>query len=413
VTPDGGLKVNATELSFLPGWPLALGPLAWVAVLLLAALLAGEAVRRWIGISRVLGYLAVGAVLGPSALAVVDADTVSQLRVFADIAIGLLLFELGQRADLGWLRRNPMLLAKSVAEALLTFAAVFAVMTLAGLRPIAAAAAGVLAVATSPAVVMTVIKDLRAQGQVTERLTLLTALNTAYAVVGLALVFGVLHLDRAQPALTLMVLHPLYLIAGSALLAAVLAHGTLYLFGLFGRRPAFQFAITVGVVLVTVTLANALNLSVPLALLALGVFSRTFDSERHFVSLRFGESAMLFVVLLFALAGASLQFAGWLGAAPLALAFVVTRFVGKLAPVMLLARPSHLAPRKAWLLALAMTPMSGLALLMLGDLARASPQLAAEIGASLYLAISILAFAGPLALEYALRRGGEAAEDPR
>lgn len=405
--------MDAAEFSFLPGWPLPLGPIAWVAVLLLAALLAGEALQRWVGLSRVLGYLAVGAVLGPSALGLVDAGAIGHLRVVADIAIGLLLFELGQRADFGWLRRNPVLLVKSVAEALLTFGAVFAVMSLVGLRPIAAAAAGVLAVATSPAMVMTMIKDLRAQGQVTERLTLLTALNTAYAVVGMALVMGALHLDREQPALAPMVLQPLYLIAGSALLAAALAHGTLYLFGLFGRRPAFQFAITVGIVLMAVALASALKLSVPLTLLALGVISRVFDRERHFVPLRFGESAMLFVVLLFALAGASLQFSGWLDALPLALGFVLARFVGKLAPVMLLAQPSHLGPRKAWLLALALTPMSALALLMLGDLTRASPQLAAEIGASLYLAIAILAFAGALAVEYALRRAGEAAEDSR
>jgi Kef-type K+ transport system membrane component KefB len=405
--------VNATELPFLPGWPLPLGPLTWVALLLLVALLAGEALQRWVGLSRVLGYLVVGAVLGPSALGVVDTGTVNQLRVVADIAIGLLLFELGQRADFGWLRRNPVLLVKSVAEALLTFAAVFALMSFAGLSPIAAAAAGVLAVATSPAMVMTVIKDLRAQGQVTERLTLLTALNTAYAVVGMALVFGALHLHQEQPALTTMVLHPLYLIAGSALIAAGLARGLLYLFGVFGRRPAFQFSITVGVVLLAVTLAHALNLSVPLTLLALGVFGRAFDRERHFVPLHFGEPAMLFVVLLFALAGASLQFAGWLAALPLALGFVLVRFAAKLVPVMLLARPSHLAPRKAWLLALALTPMSALALLMLGDLLRASPELAAEVGASLYLAIAILAVAGALAVEYALRRAGEAAEDAR
>ena len=44
-----------------------------------------------------------------------------------------------------------------------------------------------------------------------------------------------------------------------------------------------------------------------LTLLLLGVFGRIFDRDRHFVSLRFGHSAMLFVVLLFALAGAGLD----------------------------------------------------------------------------------------------------------
>ena len=399
-------------LPFLPTWPPTVAPLAWIAVLLLAAIVAGEAVRRWLRVSRVIGHLAVGALLGPAALGVVDAPTLAQLRIFADIAVGLLLFELGQRAELGWLRRNPMLLAVSAAEAALTFVAVFAVMSLFGLRPVTAAAAGVLAMATAPAVVMTVIKDARAQGQVTERITLLTVLNTAYAVVALTLLFGWLSADTDQPP-AWAVLQPIYLLLGSSVMALVLARLTLYLLGLFGRRPAYQFAITVGVVLLTVTLAGTLNLSVPLALLLLGVFSRTLDPERHFVSLRFGESAMLFVVLLFALAGASLQFAGWQTALPIALAFIGTRFVAKLLPVVMLAAPTHTTTQKAWLVALGLTPMSGLALLMLADLTRHAPRLSGELGGSMFLAITLLAFLGPLATEFALKRAGETSEEPR
>jgi Kef-type K+ transport system membrane component KefB len=400
------------QLPFLPAWPLSFGPLGWVAVLLLAAILAGEAVRRWLRASRVIGYLAVGAVLGPAIVGVIDADTVAQLRVFADIAIGLLLFELGQRTDLGWLRRNPMLLVISVSEAVLTFLAVFGVMSLLGLRPVTAAAAGVLAIATAPAVVMTVIKDARAQGQVTERITLLTALNTAYAVVGLALLFGWLHADTNESA-SAVVLHPLYLIAGSTIAAMVLANVTLHLLKAFGRRPPFQFAITVGIVLLTVTLATSFRLSVPLALLLLGVFARAFDRERHFVSLRFGEAAMLFVVLLFALAGASLQFTGWMSALPAALGFIAARFVAKMLPIVTLAAPSYTTTRKAWLVTLGLTPMSGLALLMLTDLTRHSPQMAVELGSSMFLAITLLAFLGPLAVGFALRQAGESAEESR
>jgi hypothetical protein len=57
--------------------------------------------------------------------------------------------------------------------------------------------------------------------------------------------------------------------------------------------------------------------------------------------------------------------------------------------------------------------MSGLSLLMLHELMRQSPALAAEIGAAMFLAIAVLAFAGPLATEFALRRAGESAEDAR
>ncbi len=399
-------------LHFLPAWPLIPTPLGWIAVLLLAAILAGEVVRRFLRTSRVIGYLAVGALLGPGIGGVIDANTVGQLRIFVDISVGMLLFELGQRVDVGWLRRNPSLLAASVLEAALTFMLVYVAMTFFGIRPVTAAAAALLAVATSPAVVMTVVKDLRAQGQVTERVMLLTALNTAYAVIGLSLIVGWLHFERAEP-LKMMVLHPLYLVAGSLALAAVLAIVMLSLLRLFGRRPAFQFSATVSLVLLTVAAATILKLSVPLALLLLGVLARLFDRERHFVSLKFGETAMLFIVLLFAVAGASLEFGGWASAVPLALAFVAARLVGKTVPLLVLSNASSLTLRKSALVSLGLMPMSGLALLMLHELLQKSPPLASEIGAAMFMAITILAFAGPAAADVALRRAGESAEDVR
>jgi Kef-type K+ transport system membrane component KefB len=397
---------------FLPAWPPDATPLAWVAVLLLAAIVVGEAARRFLRISRVIGYLAVGALLGPAAAGVLDSGTAGQLRIFVDIAVGMLLFELGQRVDLGWLRRNPSLLAASILEAALTFMLVYLAMSWFGLRPVTSAAAALLAIATSPAVVMTVVKDLRAQGQVTERVMLFTALNTAYAVVGLSLIVGWLHFESHQPMAT-MILHPLYLVAGSLMLAAVLAVVMLSLLRLFGRRPAFQFSATVSLVLLTVALATMLKLSVPLTLLLLGVLGRTFDRERHFTSLRFGETAMLFIVLLFALAGASLEFTDWVNVVPLALAFIAARLMGKALPILLLSNASGLTLRKSSLVSLALMPMSALSLLIFHELMRISPLLAGEIGAAIFLAIAILAFAGPLATEFALRRAGESAEESR
>jgi Kef-type K+ transport system membrane component KefB len=397
---------------FLPDWPVAAPPLAWVAVLLLAAIVAGETARRFLRVSRIVGYLAVGALLGPAVGGVVDAGTVGQLRIFVDIAVGMLLFELGQRIDLGWLRRNPSLLAASLLEAALTFVLIYLALGWFGLRPVTAAAAALLGLATSPAVVMTVIKDLRAQGQVTERVTLFTALNTTYAVVGLSLMVGWLHFESDR-SLRTMVLHPLYLVAGSLVLAGVLAMVMLSLLRLFGRRPAFQFSATVSLVLLTVAAAAMLKLSVPLSLLLLGMAGRLLDRERHFVSLKFGETAMLFIVLLFALTGASLEFGGMATALPIALAFIVARLVGKALPILLLSNASGLALRKSALVGLGLAPMSGLSLLMLHELLSRSPALAAEIGAAMFLAITVLAFIGPLATELALRRAGEAAEEAR
>ncbi len=401
--------MNAADASFLPAWPPDVGPLLAVALLLIIAILAGEATRMWLHVSRIVGYVATGAALGPNALGVVDAQTVHLFRPFVDIAVGLLLFELGQRVDLGWLRRNPWLLATSVLESTLSFVAVYALLALIGARPVVASTIAVFAMATSPAVVMTVVKDARGQGQVTERALLFTALNTAYAVLGLTVVYGWLHFQRAAESVTTLA-HPLYIVLGSIAAAAVTAAIALALLRFFGRRPAFQFALVVAVILAAIAVAGALRLSLPLTLLLAGVFMRSFDRHRAFVSLEFGEPAMLFIVILFAVAGASLEWSGWRAAIVPAAGFIAARFVGKAVPLFLLARPSALAVRKASLVNLALMPMSGVALLMLGELTASFPEIAGDVAATVLLATAILTFIGPIAAEFAIRRAGESAE---
>lgn len=401
--------MNTDELAFLPSWPIVPGQLFEVALLLILAVLAGEAARKWLRVPRLLGYVIVGATLGPNALGIVDEATVEAFRPLIDIAVGLLLFEVGQRVDLGWLGRNRWLLATSVLESGLAFAAVYVLLVLTGARPIVASAIAVFAIATSPAIVMTVVKDLRGQGQVTERALLLTAMNTAYAAVGFALLVGWLHLQRESES-AIMLMHPIYIVGGSLLVAVIVAAALLALLRYLGRNSAFQFALVVAFILLTVAVSGALMLPVALTLLLSGLFARTFDRRRHFGALQFGEPAMLFIVILFTLAGASLELSGWRTAFVPALAFIAARFVGKAVPLFLLARPSGLPVRQASLVNLALVPMSGLALLMLGDLTAIFPEIAGDVSATVLLATTMLTFFGPLAADFAIRRAGEAGE---
>ena len=108
--------------------------------------------------------------------------------------MGLLLFELGHSLELPWLRRNTWLLATSLLEAVLTSSPCTALRTGRG-GDIYAAGAAAIGIATSPAAIVQVTRELRAQGQVTERLKMLTALNSAYAVVGVTIWLSWLHLE--------------------------------------------------------------------------------------------------------------------------------------------------------------------------------------------------------------------------
>lgn len=399
--------------AFLPDWPVVPGPLLWLALLLLTATLLGEIIKRWLLLPRAVGYVIVGVALGPPGLGIVHAQLLQDLRIFVDIGLGLLLFELGQRIDLGWLRRNPWLLATSLLEASLAFAGVFALLLFLQSPTIVAALGGVLAASTSPAVVMTVVRDLRAQGQVTERMLMLTALNTAYAIVALAVIAAAWRAQTMRESGWAMLAEPLYLVFGSAALAAAVAVAALSILRLFGRNVGFQFVFLIGVVLTTVALVDVLKLSLPLTLLLMGVLIRALDRQRHFVALRLEEAGIFFIVILFSAFGASLTLTGTGTAWLMALLIVATRFVAKAAAILALSSASALPIKKAGLLAVGLMPASGFMLFLLQDLADVYPQLRGEAGVPVLLAATLLTMTGPLLAGFGIKAAGEASERPQ
>src|SRR5215470_19410289 len=106
-----------------------------------------------------------------------------------------------------------------VAEALLAGVLVFLTLNYYfGQARLVAAVAGAIAMSTSPAVLMRVAADLRAEGQVTERALILTAMNSVLAFLALTVLIPWLHLEYRKGWLAVF-LHPVYLLVGSLLVA--------------------------------------------------------------------------------------------------------------------------------------------------------------------------------------------------
>jgi Kef-type K+ transport system membrane component KefB len=379
--------------------------LAWTALVVLAALLAGEALERWLRLPRLLGWILAGVFLGRHGAGLLAGSPLVELRPVLELAAGAVLFQLGQRVDPLWLARNPWLLFTSLVEAALTFFAVFAALAALGVPFGDGALAAAIGVATAPAVVLTLATELRSQGQVTERMLLLTALNGIYALVASSVLAAWLS---GAPSVQTILLHPLYLVLGSAALAAAFAAGTLVLLRLLGRRDEAQFIAVLGLVALAVWAAARLELSLLLTLLAYGVLTRLFDRRRRFVSLSFGRMGTLLLILLFALTAAALELPLAWSAIASGAAVVAARISAKLVSVAALALPSGLPVGKAAYLGLALTPMSGVALLVLHEAGARVPQAAFTAASAMVAAVALLELAGPLFAYWALVRSGEA-----
>lgn len=394
---------------YLPQFPLAPNPLVLFGLLLLAGAAGGDALRRATGAPRIVGYLLVGLLLGPGGLALLAGERLDEAWVFADIGLGLIVFELGRRLDPGWLAREPWLAATAALECLLSFAALYWTLGYFGVEPLYAAVAAAIGIATSPAALLVVARELGAEGQVTERALHLAAINSVVAFVALTMLLAGIHHEYRAGWLTVL-LHPVYLLAGSAIAGYAAGVALLVAARLLGKSERGHFVAALALVVLAVGAARMLELSVVLALLAFGVLSRRLDERHDLMPFELGRVGELFVVVLFVASGASLKPEALLPGAGLAAAYVLARFAGKSAAVMALTYFSGVRRGAAGLLCLALTPMAAVSIAMVRGTSELYPEFGERLGAIVLPAILVLGLLGPLAAAFALRRAGEAAE---
>ena len=156
-------------------FPFLLQSMAWPLVLLLAWFL-GERMHEAANIPRVCSYVAVGLLASLVDLPGLT-DAVPGLPFLANVALALILFELGYRIHLRWFRHNPWVLVLGLGESLVTFAAVFWVTGFFALPTDTRLIVASLCVSASPAGIVRVANEWRSAGQVTERVLHLCAIN--------------------------------------------------------------------------------------------------------------------------------------------------------------------------------------------------------------------------------------------
>lgn len=379
--------------------------LMFVVGVLLAGGLAGEFIAATTRLPRVVGYTLAGcmaAALGHG----VAMPLSGAAQIVTDLALGLLLFEIGSRVRLSWLGRNPGLAITSLVEATLSAVAVALVLRLFDIGWPTAIACAILAMPAPAAVSGRVALELGAEGQVTQRASLLTALNTLYAVVALTLMRTWWAADdggslpQALGGLAIALLTTLgvaALLAGAAYLAARRLDlrnesATLLLFGLVA------FAIVA---------ARAIGVSTLLMPLLAGLLLRN-GSERPWVWPRhFGTVGGALVLMLFVIVGSAWTPQILVAGGFAALALLAARFLAKTLAIVVLSPWAKASWRQGLALSITMTPLSATALVMLSELMRAEPELAKGAVPIILASIAVLELLGPIAVQFALRLAGE------
>jgi len=385
-------------------WPPEPGVAFWAALALVAGALLGEVVRRVFGVPRIVGYSIVGLLLG---LAGFGAGLLQgPTRLIVDLALALLLFEMGTRVNLRWLRANPALMLSSAAETLLSFGAIYGALRWLELPVNVALTCATLGTCASGAVIARVGSEFKAAGQVYDRLIVLTTLNTLVAVLAHKLVIGWLHLDVAGDWVR-AVSQPLWALGGSALLAAALSALVSWVARRLDLRDENAALLLLGLVVLSLMSAKLLNLSTLLVPLLAGVLLRNTSHRAWVWPRHFGTAGGVLVLVFFVIVGSAATVEAVVMGGVAALVLLVARALAKTAAVLALAPWSGLRLRQGLGLSLALLPMSGTALVMLADLHADHPAFALLIAPIVFSAIAFTEVLGPLAVQWGLRLAGE------
>ena len=402
---------SAAAAASAPLWTLdglrAADPVLGIALLMLIAILLAEALHRAWRVPRICGHMLTGAIAGPLMLRMLDGLDLDPWKPLIDLAIGALLFELGARIRPRWLIDNPWLALSSVLQSLLAGLLVTGALVLLGAPALTSVVAGTVALASSPVIVLAVSHETRSRGQVTERLLLMTAVNAVLAVIGLKVLRILLATDSGAAGEELFhaLVSALRVISGSFLLGVACGFALDRLSPLVRGTPAMP-VLQIALVIIASMLAAQWTLSPLLALLVAGMTARARMKHGLTVEPHLGSAGAVLSVVLFISLGLLCTVEGLRTLWPWVLAIVIARLAGTGLAVGALARLSGLGWRQAAALALALQPMSSLAVLLAADTFAWSTQLPGAHTATiqaLLLAVTLMQITGPVWTQLSLR----------
>jgi Kef-type K+ transport system membrane component KefB len=394
-------------MDFLPAWPPEYNAQIAFGLLLMAGVLGGFLAHRIPWLPSITGFMVVGFLIGPSGIDLLTQDALDLASPLIGVALALILYRLGLSLDLRAMLHERRLLFVALAESTATFVVCFWVLNELGLTPFLAGLTAAIVISSSPAVLIHVAHELGAAGPTTNRAKELVALNNVFAFFAFSAVLPFAHFAN-DTSWTIALLQPIYRLAGSALVAFLIAWLLVQLARQTRAAPQYRFALVVGALMLGIGVADALELSSLFVPLAMGVAVRTIETDRETLSdVEFGEAFELFFIVLFVFAGAKIKPDLIVSLGGMALALVVVRFAVKWATVYGLLRWQGIAPKPAAASGLLLVPMAGLAI----GLAQTADKLfaldAEALLALVLTAVAILETIGPPIAAYAFRVAGE------
>lgn len=307
-----------------------------IGALIAVGSLLGEAFKK-VSLPAVAGYIVAGLVLGPSGFNLIPPSSQEVFIIIAQVALGFIAFNVGVELFYKKLKKLGIeVFIMAFVESIVPVIVITLVLwPLIGLE--IAFLLGVFAAATSPAPIGALMKQFRIKGRLIDTTLPITAIDDALGVIYFGIAISLISSKSSNIGAALLGSSKeiiLSLVIG-AVLGAVLA----LLINFFNRsrqdsdsKDGIFIALTVVIVLMSVSLGNAVHASPILLSLVIGtVFTNmvkkdVFERESKIV----GLFQTPFMIIFFGLAGLSFEISSMKSLLVVAVVYIIARAFGKI-----------------------------------------------------------------------------------
>lgn len=411
IAASAGADMPVAALSF----DLGAGPVLLVGALGAVSLGGAVLTRRYLPVSEVIVFLAIGLALGPQAFGAIDEDRLQAIRPVASVALAAMVFLIGDRLRLTVLRDvRRTVIPMAVLGSLASFVAVFAAVVAAGGRFAVAFLLAALSPATAPVTVRALVAEQRAAGRFTDDLLAATAVNNVCA----ALLFGIgapLVLARiSDQSATATAGMALLQILGASVACGYVAGRLLAALAPRMEARDHQFLLVWVLLILAVGAARYLEASVVIVALVMGTVAA---NDRRTPSAVFEHVRLLeppIFLIFFLVTGADAHLARFAELGLLGAAFIAFRVAGRLAGGrlgLLFTRDGREVRHGAWNAA-AQLPLAGMAVglasyVVSSTASVGSAEVGQQVAAIVLGAVFVFELLTPLVVHRALVVAGE------
>ena len=407
-----------------------------ISIGMIAAMLLSRLAKK-VQLPAVTAYLVAGILVGPfclgalgiEGLGFVGEESISNLSILSDVALGFIAFSIGNEFRLVQLkktgRRATVIgIFQAVAATLIVDAALIALHFIMpdkiGLP--AAITLGAIASATAPAATLMVVRQYKAKGELTDLLLPIVALDDAVGLILFAVSFGVARaIQSGAIDVISIIINPLVEIVASLVLGSVMGFIMDWVEQFFHSRSK-RMSISIAFVMLTVALSMLkfeigpvhVGFSSLLVCMMLGtIFCNICDYSEELMERVDGWTTPLFVIF-FMLSGAELDLTIFsdLGIVFIGVLFLTARAVGKCGGAYLSAKWTNCPPNVCKYLGVTLLPQAGVALGMSLQVAPLGAD-GVLIRNIVLFSVMVLELVGPLMAKVALTRAGDIVPEGR